>query len=143
MKTAYIGGTFDILHTGHIELFEKTKQVFDRLVVSVNSDLFTERFKRKPINPLEHRMRMLGALKCVDRVVENFGNENTGVTIDFLCKNNEPIDVIVHGNDWMGDDYMKQLGITQEWLDERGIVICYFDRDERSTTAVIERCKTV
>ncbi len=29
------------------------------------------------------------------------------------------------GSDWARKDYISQLGVTQDWLDDRGIGICY------------------
>jgi glycerol-3-phosphate cytidylyltransferase len=34
-------------------------------------------------------------------------------------------DLIVIGSDWARRDYYKQMGFTQDWLDERGIGLCY------------------
>ena len=31
----------------------------------------------------------------------------------------------VHGSDWTGDSLLRQLGVTQEWLDEHGITMVY------------------
>ena len=155
MKVAYVGGTFDLMHAGHIELFQKVKKVFDYLIVSVNTDEFTTKFKRKPVITLERRMQSIAALSCVDMVVENIGGASSGKTIDALLKpqmiidtdGNQvclPIHAIVHGADWTGDDYMKQLGITQSWLDERNIILMYVDYSKAdSTSSIIERCKKV
>jgi hypothetical protein len=33
--------------------------------------------------------------------------------------------MIIVGSDWARRDYYSQMGFTQDWLDERGIGLCY------------------
>jgi glycerol-3-phosphate cytidylyltransferase len=40
MKTVITYGTFDILHSGHINLLRRAKALGDRLVVGLSSDEF-------------------------------------------------------------------------------------------------------
>ena len=46
MKIGYIGGTFDLPHYAHYELFRKAKLICDYLIVAVNTDEFCERYKK-------------------------------------------------------------------------------------------------
>ena len=64
-------GCFDILHAGHVACLNEAKSLGDRLIVAVNDDDSVRRLKGKgrPINPLERRMAVVGALGCVDWVV--------------------------------------------------------------------------
>lgn len=64
-------GCFDILHPGHIEYLEQARALGDRLIVAVNDDDSVRRLKgdSRPVNALDHRLRMLAALGCVDWVV--------------------------------------------------------------------------
>lgn len=34
-------------------------------------------------------------------------------------------DYLVVGSDWATRDYYTQMGFTQDWLDERGITLCF------------------
>jgi len=61
-------GTFDILHPGHVLYLERSKALGDELVVIVARDL-NVRHKPKPIVPEGQRLRMVQALKVVDRAV--------------------------------------------------------------------------
>ncbi|MBN1236012.1 MAG: FAD synthase [Methanotrichaceae archaeon] len=61
-------GTFDLLHPGHVLYLERSKALGDDLVVIVARDV-NVRHKPKPILPEEQRLRMIGALKVVDRAV--------------------------------------------------------------------------
>lgn len=69
MKKVYTFGVFDLLHVGHIRLLEEAKALGDYLIVGVMPDDVASSFKRDPMIPLEQRMEMLKALKCVDEVV--------------------------------------------------------------------------
>jgi len=69
MKKVYTYGVFDLLHPGHLALLEEAKSLGDCLIVGVLSDAAAESFKRRPIMDERERMRMVGALKCVDKVV--------------------------------------------------------------------------
>jgi len=64
-------GCFDILHAGHVVYLDEARRLGDRLIVAVNDDASVRRLKGngRPVNPLERRMTVLGALGCVDWVV--------------------------------------------------------------------------
>lgn len=136
MKTrAYIGGTFDLLHAGHINLFRRAKAIADEVVVVLNTDDFAERYKRRPVMDLGSRMEMVRAIKYVDDVDVNVGGEDSKISILKWRPN-----YIIHGDDWTGDSYLKQLGIDQSFLDLYGIQIIYFPYTKKiSTTDLIGR----
>jgi cytidyltransferase-like protein len=72
-KIVYIGGTFDLLHLGHVRAFEAAKKYGDVLVVSVDSDEATWHYKSKdrPIIGEDQRVAMVDALKSVDYALVN------------------------------------------------------------------------
>lgn len=122
-------GTFDMLHPGHLGLFEWcTRIAIDgtsraEVVVAVNSDSFVKSFKEVATryNQTERRAMVQG-IKGVDRVVINNGYDQAGVILE------QAPDMIVIGSDWARRDYLAQLGITQDWLDEHGIGLAYVPR---------------
>jgi FAD synthetase len=61
-------GTFDILHPGHIYYLEESRKLGDELVVIVARDT-NVKHKPRPVIPEEHRLRMVAALKPVDRAI--------------------------------------------------------------------------
>jgi len=66
----YTCGVFDLLHIGHLNLFEKCKEYCDYLIVAICDDEYVKTIKHKtPVFPLEERVRLISALKCVDKVV--------------------------------------------------------------------------
>jgi len=91
----YTVGTFDLLHVGHLALLEYCATLGDTVAVGVASDEVVKLYKpRIPIVPLEQRIEMLQALRCVDIVLPYH-------ELDYLtvCKEVEA-DIFVIGEDW-------------------------------------------
>ncbi len=65
-----VGGSFDLLHVGHLHLFEHSKKLENVLVVCVLSDINIKGHKgpNRPIIREDYRASMVAALTCVDRV---------------------------------------------------------------------------
>jgi FAD synthetase len=61
-------GTFDLLHPGHVLYLERSKALGDELVVIVARDVNVIH-KPRPIVPEMQRLKMISALKAVDRAV--------------------------------------------------------------------------
>ncbi len=112
MITVHTVGTFDLLHVGHLDLLEYCATLGDRFVVAVASDEVVGSYKRNvPVIPLEQRMRMIKALKCVDDVVSY--NKLEYVT---NCKEQE-VDIFVIGEDW--GDKAHNLAV-EKYLKSKG-----------------------
>ena len=91
----YTVGTFDLLHVGHIALLEYCKLLGDVLAVGVASDRVVNSYKPNvPVIPLEQRMEMLKALRCVDIVRPYYELEYISG-----CKELNA-DIFVIGEDW-------------------------------------------
>lgn len=139
MRTVLTIGTFDLFHVGHLELLSICRGIATsrgRVVVGVNTDAFVERFKgRRPVIPVGQRMEMLAACRHVDEVVVNTG-EDARPLIEAVAPR-----FIAIGDDWAPPrDYLGQLGVSQDWLDERGIEIVYLVRGRYvSTTQIRDR----
>lgn len=70
-KIVLVGGSFDILHVGHILFLEAAKNAGDILFVEVESDERIRRLKGKsrPINSQSDRVCVLSHLNMVDYVI--------------------------------------------------------------------------
>jgi glycerol-3-phosphate cytidylyltransferase len=65
----YTVGTFDLLHVGHLALLEHCKTLGDIVAVGVASDSVVNSYNPNvPVIPLNQRLTMLAALRCVDIV---------------------------------------------------------------------------
>ncbi len=66
----YTVGTFDLLHVGHLALLEYCATLGETVVIGIASDEVIKLYKPNiPIIPLEQRIEMLKALRCVDIVL--------------------------------------------------------------------------
>ena len=141
MNIVYTGGTFDLFHSGHVNLLKKCKEIageFGSVVVSLNTDSFIEQYKGKPpICSDSERMAVLMACKYVDDVIMNVGGKDSRIAIEQVMPN-----YIVIGSDWARKDYYAQMGFDQDWLDERGIGLVYVPyTKEISSTNIKGRLK--
>ena len=120
-RLAYAGGTFDLFHAGHVRFFAQVKAaVADALIVSLNTDAFAARYKRRPVMPLADRLTLVAACRYVDAVVINEGDEDSTVAIAKVRPS-----CIVHGNDWTGEALMRQMGLSPAFLRTRDIRLVY------------------
>jgi len=110
-KKVFINGCFDILHPGHVKLFEYAKSLGDYLMVAVDSDERVKELKgdQRPFNKLRDRMYVLSSIKYIDRV-ERFSSEEHLIT---LIKGYKP-DIMVVGSDYknkkvVGSEFVKDL----------------------------------
>lgn len=133
-KKIYLGGTFDCLHRGHLNLFKNAGAIASKVVIALNTDEFAERYKRRPVLSLADRMAVLEQCRLVDEVIVNEGGENS--TISIITSG---ADAIGHGDDWVGEALMKQMGFTAHFLKEHRISLVYLPYTlDISTTKIIE-----
>lgn len=107
----FTNGCFDLLHAGHIDLFNQARALGDFLIIGLNSDHSIRRLKgiNRPVQPEEDRAYILDALEVIDLVV--IFNEDTPAR---LIKILSP-DVLVKGSDYrdseiIGADYVRKQG---------------------------------
>ena len=138
MSLADCGGTFDILHLGHVEFLRWSKEKFKTVVVALNTDEFVKLYKAAPVQSFEERKYMLEACRYVDVVVKNIGDKDSKPSI--LCVHPTHI---VNGSDWTKETLQKQMGLTEQFLSKEGIeiAICPYPRTF-STTELKKRIRT-
>lgn len=105
-------------------------------MVSLNTDEFIEEYKGKPpVISYADRRDVLLACRYVDAVIPNSGGADSKPAIEEVMP-----DIIAIGTDWARRDYYYQMGFDQDWLDERGIALCYIPYTQGiSSTAIKER----
>lgn len=140
----WINGCFDILHTGHLDLFWFAKlyetdgmsygDALQKNVLHVGVDT-DDRVKMlkgddRPINCVYDRVKMLTCLKMIDSVVMFHDNEELKYFIKAL-----DIDYMV-----IGDDYRDKVIVGAECT-KSGVI--YHPKNEKSTTSIIEKIQNI
>jgi len=101
-KVVFTNGCFDLLHPGHVHLLNEARNLGDRLVVAINSDLSVRRLKgaKRPFMSEHDRASLVASLDCVDLVVV-FESD----TPDDLLRRLRP-HVLVKGADYKPDQVL-------------------------------------
>lgn len=140
-------GSFDILHYGHLVFLERCKDIAGEdgtVFVGLNTDEFIQKYrKRPPIMNYSERLLTLSKVHGVKYVV---ANDQADGTIKNLIEDYKP-NLIVVGSDWSPfssrkKEYLSQIGVTQEYLDSKGVGLCFIPYTESiSSTEIKERAK--
>ena len=114
MKKVLVGGSFDMLHPGHLELLEKAKSYGDYLVVMLTSDerIKSKKHKALPIYNQEDRRRIIGSLKSVDEAI--IINEEPDKNIAMKALKLVRPDIYVRTNEVNQETLAQEVKICQE-----------------------------
>ncbi len=94
-------GSFDLMHAGHVKMFEEAKRVCEYLIVGVQEDPSIDRPKKnKPIQSYDERITMVSSCRHVDEIV----TYRTESDLYNLLQEIKP-DVRIIGADWQGKDF--------------------------------------
>jgi D-beta-D-heptose 7-phosphate kinase/D-beta-D-heptose 1-phosphate adenosyltransferase len=74
---AIASGYFNPLHKGHIELFEKAREIADKLIVIVNNDKQRELKGSKEFQTEDERCKIISSLRVVDSVLLSIDEDRT------------------------------------------------------------------
>jgi D-beta-D-heptose 7-phosphate kinase/D-beta-D-heptose 1-phosphate adenosyltransferase len=128
MEKIFVNGSFDIIHSGHLDLLNTAKNLGNHLMVAIDSDrrISEKKGPARPFNDQHNRYMLMINLRAVDEV-KIFDSEQELIDI---IKEYKP-DIMIVGSDWQG----KPI-IGQEYAKE----VRFFKRvNDESTTRTIER----
>ena len=127
----FTNGCFDLIHAGHIRLFQESKKLGDVLIVALNSDASIRRLKgpTRPIYPLRERQEILAAVEVIDYVT-SFPEDTPRRIIASLLP-----DVLVKGGDWKPDQVVGREEV--EAAGGRVVIVPYLEG--RSTSSIIRQ----
>lgn len=134
-KIGYTCGVFDLFHVGHLNLLERCKEQCEILIVGVCNDEYVKKIKNtNPVYSEEQRVRIINALKAVDRAdLVNIDETNDKI----LALKRFHFDVLFSGDDWKGSDrYIK----TEEMFKELGVAVEYLPYTKGISTSRIKKC---
>lgn len=137
-KVGFTTGVFDLFHVGHLNLLERCKEQCEYLIVAVCGDDYVTQIKKKqPVYSEEERIRIIGALKCVDEVSPISLAE---IDDKMLALERFKFDVLFSGDDWKGSERYKK---TEEQFAGLGVSIEYLPYTQGiSTTQIKEELKS-
>ena len=129
MKKIFTNGCFDVIHRGHLELFEYAKSLGYLYVgVDSNAKVKLDKGENRPCNKLEDRIKMLKSLRFIDEVYSF--DDTKG--LDNLIKKISP-DVLIMGSDWRGKKVVGKQHAAE---------LQFFERiDGYSTTGILKYIK--
>ena len=111
-QIVFTNGCFDLLHLGHVRLFNKAKSLGDILVLGLNSDASLKKLKgpKRPLVSEKARAELLSSLEAIDYITI-FGED----TPKELVKEINP-DILVKGGDYKvnevaGREFVKKVYI--------------------------------
>ena len=132
-RIGYTCGVFDLFHVGHLNLLERCKEMCDILIVGVCNDDYVRNIKKKePVYSEDERVRILNALKVVDKA-ELVTIEETDDKM--LALNKFHFDVLFSGDDWKGSErYLR----TEQQFAEYGASIEYLPYTQGISTSQIK-----
>ena len=120
MKKILTIGVFDILHIGHVMLFQKAKSYGDHLTVAVQKDDYISKFKQCPkiVYDLNERLYMVNSIKYVDKTIVYTEAGSVMDIVDF--------DIWVKGPDQNHAGFQ----ILEKWCIENGKEVITLPRTE-------------
>ena len=130
----FTNGCFDILHRGHIHYLFAARELGNSLVVALNTDSSVQRLGKatnRPLNPLEARVELVAALRCVD-LVTWFDQDTPEEIIKMISPQ-----VLVKGGDWPA----KKIVGADHLLSTGGTIHSIPFKYHTSTTGLIEKIK--
>jgi D-beta-D-heptose 7-phosphate kinase/D-beta-D-heptose 1-phosphate adenosyltransferase len=133
-RIVFTNGCFDVLHRGHVAYLRQARELGDVLVVALNGDASVSRLKgpQRPVNPLEDRAGVVGAIDAVDLVT--WFDEDTPVGLLELVRP----DVYAKGG-----DYTPQMLPETPVVERLGGEVRVLDYlSDHSTSAIVARIRT-
>jgi len=132
-KIVLTNGCFDLLHVGHVKLFEASKKLGDVLIVAIDDDESVRRLKGagRPVIGAAERVRILSALDSIDYIVVFSDSKLDGV-IDSIRP-----DILTKGS-----NYGSEEVAGRELVDSRGGRVELIPiTEEISSTQIIDSIK--
>jgi cytidyltransferase-like protein len=113
-------GTFDIPHYGHLRFLNKCR-LFGDVYIGLNTDEFIQKYKgKKPIFSYQERITTLSEWGFNNI----FPNNQSDGTIKDVIEKTDP-EIIIIGSDWLRKDYLSQIGIDPDYLDDKNLSLIY------------------
>lgn len=123
-----------MFHIGHLNILKNARQLCDYLIVAVSTDEVVEINKhKKPIIPFADRVRIVEAIRYVDKVVPQ-------AAYDIEGKKQAAIDNQIHymfvGDDWKGSEKWDKI---EKELAEVGARVVYLPHTDDISSTMLRK----
>lgn len=127
MKRVLTFGVYDMLHIGHMLLFEHAKELGDELIVAVQDGDFIKKYKPQAemIYTTDERVYMVGAVRSVDKVITYQDVDVDIQHIDF--------DIFAKGPDQCHAGFQRAM----QWCKENGKEVVEIARTEGISSTML------
>lgn len=130
-RIGYLAGVFDLVHYGHLRMFQRAKEQCDYLIVGVVMDEGVRLGKKKePYIPFDERIQMVQAMEYVDEAVE-IPYDYPG-TVEAFQKYH--FDVQFSGSDYVDHPWWLE---QQKYLREHGADLVFYSYTEQTSSTKI------
>ena len=133
MVKVMASGVFDIIHLGHLHFFEEAKRLGDELVVVVATDNTVRSRKHEPITPQDMRLKMIAALRIVDRAVLGTDGDMFDVVREL-----EP-DIIALGFDQTHDEEQLKAELEKRGMEIEVVRLPKLDHDLNGSRKIMQK----
>ena len=127
MKRVLTFGVYDMLHIGHMLLFQRAKALGDHLIVAVQDGEFIQKYKpgTEMIYTTDERLYMVGSVRYVDEVVTYKDVDVDIKGIDF--------DVFAVGQDQNHAGFQRAM----QWCRDNGKEVVVIPRTEGISSTML------
>lgn len=102
-QTVITYGTFDLFHTGHLNLLKRLSEMAENVIVGVSTDEFNQLKGKKTVIPYDQRAEIVSAIRYVSQVLPETCWEQKITDIQTYS-----VDLFAIGEDWSGEfDVLK------------------------------------
>ena len=124
-------GVYDLMHVGHVKLFERAKALGDKLIVAVQSTDCILKYKPEAqiVNTQEERVYMVSSIKYVDEVIFYEDVDSIVQQVDF--------DIFVMGGDQVHDGFKR----AEQWCRDNGKQVVRLPRTPNISSTEIRSLK--
>ncbi|HEX4093812.1 MAG TPA: adenylyltransferase/cytidyltransferase family protein [Trebonia sp.] len=109
-EVSIVSGYFNPLHVGHLDMMEAARSLTGYLVVIVNNDAQQVLKKGKIIQPLDHRLRIVRALRVADDAIGAVDEDATVRATLPLVRERYPAATLIFAN---GGDRSQRSAVAE------------------------------
>jgi glycerol-3-phosphate cytidylyltransferase len=130
-KVGYVPGAWDMFHIGHLNILKRASAECDHLIAGVVTDDVLELAKgKRPIVPLNERLKIVSSMSIVDRAVVDVSSDK------IVMWRQLEFDVLFKGDDWRGTPKGDRLEADMRSV---GVELVYFPYTGHTSSSALRR----